>query len=156
MMESAEDKKLKNGEQGSISGLKGNIRAKSALGILLAVFGAILIYYVLSAITVEQGSASDPRVLSQAGRGLAVIFIAALILWSTGAIPIGITSLLMIVMPPILKVVTSISDAAVGFITPVVSFVIGAYYLAFAVVQSGTGQRFALWLLLRPARFYSH
>lgn len=148
-MEPAENKDLKIGEKGSLSGLKDNKSIKSALGIIFAVMGAILIYYVLSSITVEHGSASDPRVLSKAGRGLAAIFIAVLILWSTEAIPIGITSLLMIVLPPILKVVTSISDAAVGYTTPVVFFVIGAYCLAFAVVQSGTGQRFALWLFTR-------
>ncbi len=145
-MEPAEDKNLRVGEQGSSSGSMDKKRMKSVLGILIAVLGAILVYYVLSAITIEQGPASDPRVLSHAGRGLAAIFFAALILWSTEAIPIGMTSLLMIILPPILKVVTSISNAAVGFTTPVVYFVIGAYCLAFAVVQSGTGQRFALWL----------
>jgi sodium-dependent dicarboxylate transporter 2/3/5 len=145
-MEPAEDKNLNASEQGSFSGLEDDARLKSVLGIFFAVLGAILVYYSLSAITVEQGSDSDIRVLSNAGRGLAAIFIAALILWSTEAIPIGMTSLLMIVMPPIFKVVASISDAAVGFTTPVVYFVIGAYCLAFAVVQSGTGQRFALWL----------
>ncbi|MBN1832315.1 MAG: DASS family sodium-coupled anion symporter [Deltaproteobacteria bacterium] len=145
-MEPAEDKDLRIGEHGSFSGLKDNRGMKSVLGIFFAVLGAILVYYVLSAITVEHGSAADIRVLSKAGRGLAAIFVAALILWSTEAIPIGMTSLLMIVLPPILKVVTSISDAAVGFTTPVVYFVIGAYCIAFAVVQSGTGQRFALWL----------
>ena len=124
-------------------------RMKSVLGIFIAFLGAILVYYVLSAVTAEHGSAPDPKVLSQAGRGLAAIFIAALILWSTEAIPIGITSLLMIVLPPILKVVSSINDAAVGYTSPVVFFVIGAYCIAFAVVQSGTGQRFALWLFTR-------
>jgi sodium-dependent dicarboxylate transporter 2/3/5 len=148
-MEPAEDKNLKIGEQGSLSGLRSNTRVKSVLGILLAIVGAILVYYVLSAITVEHGPTSDIRVLSEAGRGLAAIFIAALVLWSTEAIPIGITSLLMIVLPPILKVVPSISDAAGGYTSPVVFFVIGAYCLAFAVVQSGTGQRFALWLFTR-------
>ena len=126
-MEPVENKKIKSGEQGLLSKLKDNISIKSILGILLAVVGAILVYYVLSAITVENGPATDPKVLSPAGRGLAAIFIAALILWSTEAIPIALTSLLMVVLPPILKVVTSISDAAVGYTSPVVFFVIGAY-----------------------------
>ena len=145
-MEPVENEELETGEKGLLSQLKDNIRIRSALGILIAILGAILVYYILSAITVEHGSASDPKVLSQAGRGLAAIFLAALVLWSTEAIPIGITSLLMIVLPPLLKVVTSISGAAVGYTSPVVFFVIGAYCLAFAVVQSGTGPRLALWL----------
>jgi len=148
-MEPGEDKDLKIGEHGTLSGSKDKIQVKSVLGILLAIVGAIFVYYVLSAITVEHGSASDIRVLSKAGRWLAAVFVAALVLWSTEAIPIGITSLLMIILPPILKVVTSIGDAAVGYTSPVVFFVIGAYCIAFAVVQSGTGQRFALWLFTR-------
>jgi sodium-dependent dicarboxylate transporter 2/3/5 len=148
-MEPAENKNRRIGEHGSLSGLKEDRRVKSVLGIFIAVLGAILVYYVLSAITVEHGSAADIRVLSKTGRGLAAIFVAALILWSTEAIPIGITSLFMVVLPPILKVVPSINDAAVGYTSPVVFFVIGAYCIAFAVVQSGTGQRFALWLFTR-------
>jgi sodium-dependent dicarboxylate transporter 2/3/5 len=148
-MEPVEKKKILSAKQGLLSNLMDSISIKSVLGILLAIVGAILVYCVLCAITVEHGSASDPRVLSQAGRGLAALFIAVLVLWSTEAIPIGITSLLMILMPPILKVVPSINDAAVGYTSPVVFFVIGAYCIAFAVVQSGTGQRFALWLFTR-------
>ncbi len=121
-------------------------KIKSVLGIFFAVLGAIVVYYILSKITVENGSASDIHVLSKGGKSLAAIFIAALVLWSTEAIPIGITSLLMVVLPPLLKVVPSISKSTLGYTTPVVFFVIGAYCLAFAVVQSGTGQRFALWL----------
>lgn len=145
-MEPIENKKLKTGEQGLLSKLKDSMRVKSVLGILLAILGAILVYYLLSAITVEQGPATDLHVLSKAGRGLAAIFIAALVLWSTEAIPIGITSLLIIVLPPLLKVVTSLSEATIGYATPVVFFVIGAYCLAFALVESGAGRRFALWL----------
>jgi len=148
-METIKNSKFKAGKQDFLSLLKGDIGFKSLLGILVAILGAILVYYLLSAITVEHGSASDPKVLSQAGRGLAALFIAALVLWSTEAIPIGLTSLLMIVLPPILKVVTSMSDAAVGYTSPVVFFVIGAYCIAFAVVQSGTGPRFAMWLFTR-------
>jgi sodium-dependent dicarboxylate transporter 2/3/5 len=145
-MEANESNKLKAGKKGFLSRLKNDVGFKSVLGIFAAILGALLVYYLLSAITIEHGSASDPKVLSQAGRGLAALFIAALVLWSTEAIPIGLTSLLMVVLPPLLKVVTSISDAAVGYTSPVVFFVIGAYCIAFAVVQSGTGQRFALWL----------
>ena len=124
-------------------------KAKSAIGILFAVLGAVLVYYLLSVITVEHGAESNIHVLSLAGRRLAAVFVTALVLWSTEAIPIGITSLLIIVLPPILNIVASISQATVGYTTPVVFFVIGAYCLAFAVVQSGTGKRFALWLFTR-------
>lgn len=131
------------------SGYKDRLSVKPVISILLAILGAIVVYYILSSITVENGSASDIRVLGKAGRSLAAIFFAALILWSTEAIPIGITSLLIIVLPPLLNVVTSIKEATIGFTTPVVYFVIGAYCLAFAVVESGTGKRFALWLFTR-------
>ena len=124
-------------------------KVKSTLGILFAILGAILVYFILSKVTVESGSPTDIHVLSKGGRSLAAIFVAALVLWSTEAIPIGITSLLMVVLPPLLEVAPSISKSTLGYTTPVVFFVIGAYCLAFAVVQSGTGQRFALWLFTR-------
>ena len=148
-MELVENKKIEDGERGLFARFKDNISIKSVLGILMAILGAILVYYLLSAITVENGPASDPRVLSKAGRGLAAIFIAALVLWSTEAIPIGITSLLILILPPLLKVVSSLSEATIGYTTPVVFFVIGAYCLAFALVESGAGRRFALWLFTR-------
>ena len=145
-MESTENIELKDKKQDFLSQLWGNARFKAFLCIFVAISGALLVYYLLSAITIEYGPASDPRVLSRAGCGLAAIFFLALVLWSTEAIPIGITSLLMVVLPPLLKVVTSIGESTTGYTSPVVFFVIGAYCLAFAVVQSGAGQRFALWL----------
>jgi len=148
-MESIDDRKLEDGKKDFSFQLTTNSKFKSIFSILVAIFGALLIYYLLSAITIEHGTASDPRVLSKAGRGLAAIFFLALVLWATEAIPIGITSLLMVVLPPVLNVVPSIGKSTIGFTSPVVFFVIGAYCLAFAVVQSGAGQRFALWLFTR-------
>lgn len=147
-MGAVENNKFKSGEQG-ITQLNGNRNLKSIFGILFAIIGAVLVYYTLSAITIEHGPVSDAHFLSREGLVLAAVFIVALVLWSTEAIPIGITALLIVILTPLLKIVNSISDATVGFTTPVVYFVIGAYCLAFAVIQSGTGKRFALWLFTR-------
>lgn len=132
-MEPVEDKTLDTADQG-VPQVNNNSKVKSILGISFAIIGAILVYYILSSITVEQGSESDIRVLSEPGRMLAAFFIVALVLWSTEAIPIGITALLIVVLTPLLNIVNSISEAAVGFTTPVVYFVIGVYCLAFAVI----------------------
>ena len=58
-MEPVENEELETGEKGLLSQLKDNIRIRSALGILIAILGAILVNYILSAITVEHGSASN-------------------------------------------------------------------------------------------------
>lgn len=147
-METAVNKKADTVYRG-LDQLDKKSKVKSFLGILFAIIGAIIVYAILSSITIEQGPASDIRVLSEPGRMLGAFFIVALVLWSTEAIPIGVTALLIVVVTPLLNIVNSISDATIGFTTPVVYFVIGAYCLAFAVVQSGTGQRFALWLFTR-------
>jgi len=126
--------------------VNGVSKRKAAIGILAAIIGGILAYFLLAPFTLAPGAAPDPTVLTPSGRGLAAIFVVALILWATEAIPIAVTSLLMIVLPPLLTVVPSIRAAAVGFTTPVVFFVIGTYCLAFAIVDCGVGRRFALWL----------
>ena len=121
-------------------------KQKAIFGILAAVVCGILVYFLLAGFVVSSGEAPGPHTLSPQGRSLAAVFVVALILWATEAIPIAITSLFMVVLPPLLSVVPSIKAAAVGFTTPVVFFVIGTYCLAFSLVECGIGRRFALWL----------
>lgn len=124
----------------------GASKQKAIVGILASIIGAMIVYMILSTFTTSAGASPVPNALSPAGQGLAAIFVMALILWSTEAIPIAITSLLMVVLPPLLTVVPSIRAAAAGYTTPVLFFVIGTYCLAFSIVDCGIGRRFALWL----------
>jgi solute carrier family 13 (sodium-dependent dicarboxylate transporter), member 2/3/5 len=119
---------------------------KPVLAIAAAVAGGFAVYHLLGALAASPALMSRAGGLSTAARSLAAIFFAVLVLWSTEAIPIAATSLLVLVVLPLLGVAASIGGAAAGFTSPVVFFVIGAYCLAIALVQSGLGHRFALYL----------
>jgi solute carrier family 13 (sodium-dependent dicarboxylate transporter), member 2/3/5 len=142
----AHDKRLENKHSDDASVITGKTTLKPFIGVLGALLASFAVYQLLASITVEPGALPDPHVLSREGIALAAIFAAALVLWATEAIPIAATSLLILVLPPLLGAVPSIKAAAVGFTSPVVFFVISAYCFAFALVKSGIGWRFALWL----------
>lgn len=122
---------------------RNRVWTKSILGILSAAVGALIMFYLLP------DSHVSPDGLSTAGRSLAAVFTAALVLWATEALPIAITSLLVLILIPILGIYKDLKSAAVGFTSPVVYFVIASFILSIAVEKSGLGRRFALWLITR-------
>jgi sodium-dependent dicarboxylate transporter 2/3/5 len=134
--------KKKNIQLSSLDSSKG-VGLKSIIGVIGAILGAILIYYLLPGGTKETGGLID------SARSLAAIFVAALILWATEAIPIATTSLLVLVLMPLLGVYKDLKTAISGFSSTVVFFVIASYILSTAVENSGVGRRFALWLITK-------
>jgi sodium-dependent dicarboxylate transporter 2/3/5 len=116
---------------------------KSVLGIIGAIVAGLLLFYALP------GSETVPGGLSTAARGLAAIFVVALILWATEAVPIAVTSLLVLVLGPLLGVFEGLKGAVIGFTSPVIYFIIASFVLSTAVEKSGLGRRFALWLINR-------
>ena len=62
-----------------------------------------------------------PDALPAEGQRLAAIFLAAIILWATEAIPIAVTALLLITLQPIF-VLTDIHGAFSSFVIPVFFF----------------------------------
>jgi solute carrier family 13 (sodium-dependent dicarboxylate transporter), member 2/3/5 len=89
-----------------------------------------------------------PAGLTPQGAHLAGVFVIALILWVTEAIPIAVTSLLVILLQPVFQVTTT-GAAVGGFMTPVFFFVVAMFCIAQVVVDSGLARRFALLLLER-------
>jgi sodium-dependent dicarboxylate transporter 2/3/5 len=79
---------------------------------------------------------------------MAALFLVALILWATEAVPIAITALLVVILQPIFQV-ARLQAAITSFISPVFFFVIAMFVLAAAIVTAGLDRRFALWLLDR-------
>ena len=77
------------------------------------------------------------------------MFAVALILWVTEAIPIAVTSLLVIVLQWLLQITTPVAAIA-GFMTPVFFFVLIMFCIA-EVVVSRLARRFAVALLTRSA-----
>lgn len=88
-----------------------------------------------------------PEGLTPAGKNLVGVFAVALILWVTEGIPIAVTSLLVIVLQPLLQIATP-PAAIAGFMTPVFFFVLTMFCIAQVVVESGLARRFAVSLLL--------
>ena len=89
-----------------------------------------------------------PEGLTPQATHLAGVFTIAIILWITEAIPIAVTSLLVILLQPVFQV-TTVGAAVSGFMTPVFFFVVAMFCIAQVVVDSGLARRFALMLLER-------
>jgi sodium-dependent dicarboxylate transporter 2/3/5 len=89
-----------------------------------------------------------PEGLGEPGQRMAALFVLILILWSTEALPIAITSLLALVFQPILGL-NSLNTAFTNFIGPVFFFVLVMFIIAHAWVKTGLAHRFALTLISR-------
>ncbi|HYE64701.1 MAG TPA: SLC13 family permease, partial [Pyrinomonadaceae bacterium] len=90
----------------------------------------------------------EPAGLSPQGKRMAAIFLAALILWATEALPTAVTALLVIILQPIFQV-EELRAAFTSFMSPVFFFVVAMFCIAGALIHSGLDRRFALWLLSR-------
>ena len=108
-------------------------RAGVALALLIAVVTVLL---------------PVPDGLTPGGKNLIGLFAVALVLWVTEGIPIAVTSLLIIVLQPLLQIAPPIGAIA-GFMTPVFFFVLTMFCIAEVVVDTGLARRFAVALLTR-------
>jgi sodium-dependent dicarboxylate transporter 2/3/5 len=89
-----------------------------------------------------------PADLPAEGQRMAALFAVALVLWTTEAIPIAATSLLVLVLQPVLGV-AGLRAAFTASISPVFFFVISMFCISTAFSVSGLDRRFALALLAR-------
>jgi solute carrier family 13 (sodium-dependent dicarboxylate transporter), member 2/3/5 len=89
-----------------------------------------------------------PEGMTPQAKHLMGVFIIALVLWITEAIPIAATAFLIIVLQPLYGIVT-LPAAAAGFMSPVFLFVTAMFCIAQVVTDTGLAKRFALWLLGR-------
>lgn len=93
-------------------------------------------------------AAPDVEGLPPEGRRMGAIFVMAVILWATEAIPVAVTALLALILQPIFGTAT-LQAAFAEFMSPVFFFVLAMFCLAIAVINSGLDRRFAHWLLRR-------
>ena len=87
-----------------------------------------------------------PEALPAAGQRMAAIFAVVLILWVTEAVPVGVTSLLAVILLPIFGV-ADLPTAFTTFISPVFFFVLAMFIIAQAFISSGLDRRFSFYLL---------
>ena len=89
------------------------------------------------------GSSAAGGALTEAGRDAIAIFLVCLVLWVSNAIPLAITSILAIVLVPLLGVLPK-AEVYGLFGNEAVFFILGAFILAGAVMHSGLSNRIAL------------
>jgi len=89
-----------------------------------------------------------PPDLPVAGHRTGVLFVVALLLWVTEALPIAITAVLTLVAQPMLGL-APLGTAFTNFMSPVFFFVLVMFVIAQAVTTSGLARRFAFWLLAK-------
>lgn len=87
-----------------------------------------------------------PEGLEVSGQRAIAIFLLCFIFWLTNAVPLVITSLFAIILLPLLGVLDSKTSYAL-FGNQAVFFILGAFILASAMMQSGLSTRVALLLL---------
>lgn len=95
-----------------------------------------------------------PAGLSPEAQRTGALFVVALVLWVTEAVPIAITALLAIVLQPLLGV-TPLGAAFTNFMSPVFFFVLVMFVIAQAFTITRLDRRFACWLLAK-ARGSTH
>jgi solute carrier family 13 (sodium-dependent dicarboxylate transporter), member 2/3/5 len=100
-----------------------------------------------------------PEGLSAQGHRMAALFMGMLVLWSTEAIPIAVTSLLALALQPIFQLTAILPPnapptigammgaAATNFISNPFFFVLVMFTIAFAWIKTGLARRFALWMI---------
>ena len=100
-----------------------------------------------------------PEQLPVQGHRMAALFIGMLVLWSTEALPIAITSLLALALQPVFQLTAILAPggpqtvgaimtaAAANFISNPFFFVLVMFTIAFAWVKTGLARRFALWMM---------
>ena len=84
-----------------------------------------------------------PAGLSREGQRVLAIALLAITLWSTEALPMGVTGMLVVVALVFTGSVPGIKDALIGFAQPVVYFLIGVLTIGLAVSKSGLAERIA-------------
>ncbi|MEK6532048.1 MAG: DASS family sodium-coupled anion symporter [Deltaproteobacteria bacterium] len=89
-----------------------------------------------------------PAGLSVEGQRAIAVFIVCLALWVTGFVPLAITGLFAIVLVPLLGVIPKKETFSI-FGNEAVFFILGAFILAGAVMQSGLSTRIALNIMDR-------
>ncbi len=87
-----------------------------------------------------------PAGLSTEAKNAIGIFACAIILWITNALPLSVTGLFVIALLPLLGVMPS-KDAFALFGNSAVFFILGAFILAAAMIETGLSKRMALLML---------
>ncbi|NNK93953.1 MAG: hypothetical protein HKP41_06340 [Desulfobacterales bacterium] len=105
-------------------------------------------------------SIEPPTGLSVAGQRVLGVAVIAIGLWGTELLPMGVTSMLTVVLLMFSRGVETLGDALVGFAQPVPYFLIAVLTIGLAVQKCGLAERIARFFLRqcrgRPRALYAH
>lgn len=87
-----------------------------------------------------------PKGLNTEGKRALAVFVIAIILWITHALPLSVTGLLIIALIPLLKIMRA-EQAFALFGNQAVFFILGAFIIATAMMKSGLSRRMAILIL---------
>jgi anion transporter len=93
--------------------------------------------------------APAPEGLTASGQQVLAIVAAAVVLWATEALPVALSSLLLLILLGTSAGLPSLTQAFVGFTSPVVFFLLGVQVISVAVLKSGLAARAARLFLAR-------
>ncbi|MBB6217344.1 sodium-dependent dicarboxylate transporter 2/3/5 [Anaerosolibacter carboniphilus] len=110
---------------------------KRILGIILGIFIFISGFFI-----------GEIPGLTGEGKDVLILLAIALVLWLTEAIPLGITSMLLLVLQPILGI-TNLKNSVAAFSNPVIFFVIANFGVSYAITKSSIAKRMLFFLLKR-------
>src|SRR3990172_12941311 len=116
--------------------------------ILLTKIYRPLIFILIIALFLIVVNFPTPDGLTLKGQKAIGVFLVCIILWVTGLIPLQITSLLAIILLPLMGIIES-KKAYSLFGNEAVFFILGAFILAAAMMTSGLSTRLALIVLNR-------
>lgn len=101
---------------------------------------SIIIYFVISNLPIPEG-------LTPEGLTSIALMVTAVILWITEAIPIAISSLVLVFIQHIIGI-SPMGEAVGNFATPTLLFVIASFFLAGALSSSGLSDRISMKLTI--------
>ncbi|HWI63386.1 MAG TPA: DASS family sodium-coupled anion symporter [Symbiobacteriaceae bacterium] len=90
-----------------------------------------------------------PEGMTFAGQRSLAVFVSALVLWVTSPIPIYLSSMIAILLLPLVGAVKSQSDAFGMLGNDVIWLMVSAFVLSSAIVKSNLGRRLALWMITK-------
>lgn len=106
----------------------------------------IIIFIICLLLIISSFFIPHPDSLSNEAVKCIAIFIVAIILWSSQALPLSVTSLLIIALLPLLGVVGP-GEAMASFGNKAVFFIIGAFIMATALMKTGLSTRITAYIL---------
>ena len=110
---------------------------------------ALLLALIVLIVTTGLMLLPAPAGLSREAQRVLAVVVLAIGLWATEALPVGVTSMIVIIALTVSGAVPTVRDALAGFAEPVAYFLLAVLTIGLAVARSGLAERLALAFLRR-------